>query len=410
MKPYRRLRTTLSAPVSGGFYGRRMLHAFDYFDIDYHLLRGYSFPPKSICLIVSEQCNLKCKMCDIGRHNELRGEPSELVASLRSGNDLVSYDEWLRLITDLASLFPKPLILFTGTEPLLYPDILNLMDAALQHKLAVHLTTNGTLLSRYAKALVDLCPKAGTVDITVSIDDIGERHDRIRGVPGTFDRAVAGIHDITDERRRAGKFFPDINITCTVSSYNYRNLESFAAWFLKQKMPISSITFNHLWFKDTRIVQAHNRKAGDRYPVGEENSSAVDIDAIDMDSVQQQINRIRSTLSHGSLRIHQQPPLSAGDARAYYANSCRPVFYDRCTAAWRNITVTPRGNVILSPLCFFPPAGNIKKQPFPELWNAAGFRRLRAEIRQHKMFPACARCCMLFGSRPKYYKIKDWVA
>lgn len=121
-------------------------------------------------------------------------------------------------------------------------------------------------------------------------------------------------------------------------------------------------------------------------------------------------SRIRGTLSHASLRIHQQPPLSAGDARAYYANSCQPVFYDRCTAAWRNITVTPRGNVILSPLCFFPPAGSIKKQPFLGAVERRGFRRLRAEIRQQKMFPACARCCMLFGSRPKYYKIKDWVA
>lgn len=409
MNPYRLLLQTLSAPASAGFWGRRMLHAFDYFDIDYHVLRGYSFPPKSICLIVSEKCNLKCKMCDIGRQNELQGEPSSMVASLHAGNDTVSLDEWLRLITDLASLFPKPLILFTGTEPLLYPDILKLMDAAMKHKLAVHLTTNGTLLSRYAGMLVDLCTHTGNVDITVSIDDIGERHDRIRGVPGTFDRAVAGIQDIADARRRAEKHFPALNITCTVSSHNYQNLESFAAWFLEHKIPIDSITFNHLWFKDASIAQAHNRKAGDRYPVAEENCSAVDINAIDMNSVRQQISNIRRNLSRGSLRIHQQPPLSADDARAYYANPCHPVFYDRCTAAWRNVTVTPRGNIILSPLCFFPPAGNIKKQSFPELWNAAGFRRLRTEIRQKKMFPACARCCMLFGSRPKYYKFKEWV-
>ncbi len=407
MKPYHLVRQAFCNSPPAGYYYRRILHAFDYFDIDYRLLRGHSFPPKSICLIVSEKCNLQCKMCDIGRHNAHQGEPTAMVTALRAGTAAVVPEEWLRLIKDLATLFPKPLILFTGTEPLLYPDILRLVEAAIHHRMPVHITTNGTLLSQYAGALVALCARAGDCDITVSIDDIGERHDQIRGVRGTFDRAIAGIQNIADARGRAGKKFPVINITCTVSSYNCSNLESFAAWFMKEKVPINSITFNHLWFKDARIVQAHNRNAGDRYPVAEENCDAVDLAAIDMNRVQQQIKSIRSKLSRASLRIHQQPALSADDARLYYTDPCHPVFYNRCTAAWRNITVTPRGNVILSPLCFFPPAGNIKENSFRAIWNAAAFKKLRTELQRQKLFPACTRCCMLFGSRPKYYKIKE---
>jgi uncharacterized C2H2 Zn-finger protein len=42
-------------------------------------------------------------------------------------------------------------------------------------------------------------------------------------------------------------------------------------------------------------------------------------------------------------------------------------------------------------------------------WNGEPFKKLRMELKDAKAFPACARCCMLFGSKPKYYKIKSWI-
>lgn len=410
MKTYHLIQKALSTPEFFTAYYQRLFHAFDFFNIDYRFLRGYSFSPQSICLILTEKCNLKCKMCDIGQKNrQLHNVTSLLVKNIQNDSVPLTHDDWLQLIDNIA-LFPrKPLVLLTGTEPLLYPDILSIIHSITQKNIPLHITTNGTLLSHYAVQLTELSRKPYAIDITVSLDGIGEIHDEIRGLRGTFDKAVAGIHDISRARRHAGQSFPLVNITCTVSNYNYTHLASFVDWIMKNNLPIESITFNHLWFKDAKIVAAHNKQYGAELPVAEENIAGITTSAIDMSVVHQQIQSIKTKYKHTHIRIHQQPDISYEEMLQYYHNPCRPVFYDKCTAAWRNVTVTPQGNVILSPLCFFPSVGNVKEEAFTKIWNDGRLKKVRAQIRKAKSFPACSRCCMLFGSRPKYYKLRDWL-
>lgn len=393
------------------FYNK-IIHAFDYFDIDYRFLRGYSFPPKSVCLILSEKCNLRCRMCDIGQANVHPSADtfSPLVNAMTKGEERMTLQDWLMLVEDLSKFSPRPLVLLTGTEPLLYPDVFTVIEAIAAKKIPLHITTNGTLLSRYAGKIVALSQSPYDVDITVSIDDIGEAHDNIRGVRGTFQKAIDGIVQVVKAREEMKKDFPSINITCTVSNYNYKKLESFVEWFVQKKLPIESITFNHLWFKDTSIVESHNRKYGKTLPVTKENMADIDISAIDMESVNRQLLNLANKRPRVPFRVHQQPDLSLEEARVYYKVPCRFIFYNRCTAPWRNVAVTPKGNIILSPMCFFPSVGNVKKEPLAVSWNGKAFRKLRSQLKNLKPYPACSRCCMLFGSKPKYAKMKGWFA
>ncbi|MCX8045199.1 MAG: radical SAM protein [Desulfobacterota bacterium] len=404
-----RLRLKKQYLLPPGLSIRRIIHAYEYGGFDYRFLSGYSFPPKSVCLIPSEHCNLHCVMCDIGQHDTTGNQPSRLQHNIRAGDTPLSLAEWKQIIHDLALFWPRPLVLFTGTEPLLYPDIIPLIAEATCRNVPVHITTNGTLLSQYAEEIVALCHRPDDIDITVSIDDIGSRHDALRGVPGTFDRAIQGINAVAAARRSQHKHAPFIHITCTVTAFNQDHLEDLVKWFIQTRLPITGITFNHVWFKDNTIVTQHNAHAEPRYQIGEENCSGIGIREVDSIGIKRRIAMLRQRYRRIGFRIHEFPPLSTVEASYYYTDPCRPVFYDRCTAAWRNISITPRGNVILSPLCFLPPVGNVREQPLRTLWNAAAFRDVRRMMRIHKMFPACTRCCMLFGSRPKYYKLKEWV-
>ena len=63
----------------------------------------------------------------------------------------------------------------------------------LDKNLRLHITTNGTLLKGCAEKLLALCSHPGSLDITVSLDGLNGRHDSIRGVEGTFVRALDGI-------------------------------------------------------------------------------------------------------------------------------------------------------------------------------------------------------------------------
>ena len=383
---------------------RKLIHAFNFFDMDYRFLPGYSFPPKSVCLILTDKCNLKCAMCDIGRRNSQLPR-SPMIESICSGDEAMTDADWQRLINDLSRFRPKPLLLLTGTEPFLYPDINNLTSFIAETGLPLHITTNGTLLSHYVPHLVDLCSSRYPLDITISLDDIGDYHDAIRGVRGTFRQAAEGIEALVSRREAQHQAFPTINITCTISSYNYDHLESFAEWFIREEIPLKSITFNHLWFRDATITESHNSLYGNKLPTAEENMEGIDISAIDMGLVARQLQSIKNKFTGTAIRIYQHPDLSLEDAQRYYRYPARFVFYDKCTAPWRNVSITPKGNIILSPLCFIPSIGNVKKESFAAIWNGEQFKKLRLELKRKKAYPACSRCCLLFDSKAKYYKI-----
>ena len=83
---------------------------------------------------------------------------------------------------------------FTGGEPFLHPELLEILADTLEHGPCTVLT-NGTLFSeRRVDALVDLADASRyALEIRVSLDgDHAERHDAFRGV-GSFDRAITGV-------------------------------------------------------------------------------------------------------------------------------------------------------------------------------------------------------------------------
>ncbi len=390
-------------------YWKRLVREFKLFDFDYKFLSGHSLPPKSICLILTERCNLKCVMCDIGQKNACNssypGFP--LVESIKKGGEPMTLNDWKMLVDDIMSKGWKPLILLTGTEPFLYPYLLELAEYIIVADLRLHITTNGTLLSRYARQLVDLCKRPDAINITISLDGMGEIHDTIRGVEGAFDKAIAGLKEINKRKRECGKKWPAVSITYTISNFNYRHMREFVKWLHERDLDVESITFSHLWFKDELMVSEHNEKYGDSLPVKQENIAGLRIPEIDMDFVHSELEAIRKAYSKSPLSIFEHPKLNHAEAKKYYSQPTELVFCNRCMAPWRNISVTPRGEVIISPMCYDYHLGNVKKNSFSRIWNDTPLKEFRKKLKRVGVYPACARCCLLFDSKPKYYKLKS---
>jgi Fe-coproporphyrin III synthase len=385
----------------------RLLHGFNFFNADYYLGGGYSLPPKSVCLILSNACNLKCRMCDIGRANANSAPPetSPLVQAMHNGPDPMQREDWLSLVDQLSKLIPGPLLLLTGAEPFLAPHWHAVAEHILNKGLRLHITTNGTLLERCAEKLIAVCPHPTALDITVSLDALDGLHDRIRGVEGTFTRALEGIRAFAAAWARRGWHRPPVNITCTISNLNVDHLTKFMQGIVERCLPIRGLTFNHLWFRNSTIAAEHNRRYFETMPVAEENIQGVDINAINPDILTNNIRAIKKMAAATPFPVFFEPELSDTELRLYYNHPEQFVSYNKCTAAWRNIAITPSGSMILSPLCFLPPLDCVKGRNFREIWNAAPVRTMRKKIFRAGAYPACARCCMLFGSRPKYHKL-----
>ena len=87
-------------------------------------------------------------------------------------------------------------VIFSGGEPLLREDILELVEYTHRLGLLIRLNTNGLLLDR---ALVSELKKAGVTQCAVSIDDSdAATHDQLRRLPGLHAKALAGIRALRE--------------------------------------------------------------------------------------------------------------------------------------------------------------------------------------------------------------------
>ena len=102
----------------------------------------------------------------------------------------------------------NPIIILTGGEPLLRPDIFDIARYGSDLGLRMVMAPNGTLITEsVARKMVD----AGIRRISVSLDGASrDKHDRFRGVEGAFDGALKGI----ETAKKAGIEF-QINTTIT---------------------------------------------------------------------------------------------------------------------------------------------------------------------------------------------------
>jgi len=104
--------------------------------------------------------------------------------------DELDLDEKMRLIDELASHYVA-MIAFAGGEPTICPHLLPVLRRCQRYGIHVSVATNGTTMTpRLAGQLAE----AGAKYVEISLDSVDpDRHDRFRGQPGMWKRAVEGM-------------------------------------------------------------------------------------------------------------------------------------------------------------------------------------------------------------------------
>ena len=165
-------------------YGRRSS------DLPSHLLQFSKDKKPVVVWNVTQACNLNCLHCyakAVG-HSHQQG---------------LSHDQGLALIDDLAS-FGVPVILFSGGEPLMRPDLPELAGHAVEKGMRAVISTNGTLITKdKARALKSI----GLSYVGVSLDGMEAVNDRFRGKKGAFRDAFSGMTNCRDIGLKVGLRF-----------------------------------------------------------------------------------------------------------------------------------------------------------------------------------------------------------
>jgi 12,18-didecarboxysiroheme deacetylase len=185
-----------------------------------HLLQFSADKKPVVVWNMTRQCNLKCVHC----YAQAKGSPTE--------NELTT-PEGRTLIDDL-SAFGAPVMLFSGGEPLMRPDLPELARYAVSKGMRAVISTNGTLITP-EKARV--FKEIGLSYVGISLDGLREVNDRFRGVPGAFDQALEGIRNCREAGIKVGLRF----------TVNKRNADQVGPVFdLLEEENIPRVCFYHL--------------------------------------------------------------------------------------------------------------------------------------------------------------------
>lgn len=151
--------------------------------------------PRIVFWETTGACNLRCVHC---RREWSKAPP----------NELTTEEVKTRLIDAVADAQWHSILVFSGGEPLMRPDLYELIDYTSKRGLIPAVATNATLITDdIAKRLADL----GVSRVSVSLDGpCAESHDVFRGLPGSFDDAIRGIKAL-----RNANVAVQINVTFT---------------------------------------------------------------------------------------------------------------------------------------------------------------------------------------------------
>jgi 12,18-didecarboxysiroheme deacetylase len=189
-------------------------------DLPAHLLQFSSDKKPVVVWNTTRACNLNCIHCYAR-------------AVHRSNERELTTEQGLNLIDDMAG-FGVPVILFSGGEPLLRPDLTELARYAVDKGMRAVISTNGTLIDEEkATTLKD----AGVSYVGISLDGLKNVNDHFRRMQGAFKMTLNGIKNCKKAGLKVGLRF----------TMNKINVDQVPGIFdLVEEMNIERICFYHL--------------------------------------------------------------------------------------------------------------------------------------------------------------------
>lgn len=205
-----------------------------------HLLQFSADKKPVVVWNMTKACNLRCQHC----YAQATAGPA--AQELSTGQAKA-------MIDDLAG-FGAPVILFSGGEPLMRPDLPVLARYAVGRGMRAVISTNGTLITAdKAQELKDI----GLSYVGVSLDGLPAVHDKFRGVEGAFDQALAGIRNCLQVGLKVGLRF-------TVFRHNASEVPGVLDLLEKEGIP--RVCFYHLVYagRGSRLMDEDLDHAGTR--------------------------------------------------------------------------------------------------------------------------------------------------
>ncbi len=322
---------------------------------------------------VTEGCNLKCVTCSYRD-----AMPGELTL------------EEIKKLADELSAFRLRQIVYSGGEPLLRRDFVQICEIFEKHNIKQTILTNGLLLEKRCDEISKYF-----FEIIVSIDGANANtHNSIRGV-NSFDQILKGIKKTIHTLG-----FKNISIRTVLQKRNFRQLPDMIE--LSKSLGVSRISFltadvfSDSFGRPARLQRSSS--GGDRKGYVETNENILlnenetaEFGKITEDTIAKYPDEFKSKF------ISESPDKMFRLVKYYEACIGLGEYPDNiCNAPMVSTVITSTGDIL--PCYFLPTFGNIRKSPLAELVNNDKIKSTRNDVREY-VLERCKQCvCTLYIS------------
>jgi len=171
--------------------------------------------PRFLCFPVTFRCNSRCQMCNMWQNPDSTEE-----IGLNKIEEVLSN----KVFSDIED------VVLHGGEPTLRKDISEIFKIVVRSCPKVKNITsssNGLLPQVLKKRVDEILSAVDSTSVnlcfTVSIDGLKESHEKIRGIPGGFERALESLEILKDFRR---KYPFDVQIITVIQPQNVKDLQA----------------------------------------------------------------------------------------------------------------------------------------------------------------------------------------
>ncbi len=340
--------------------------------------------PQWLTIFITNRCNLKCRHCFYWK--ELNSEPVEL-----------TLEEYENIFKSMKTHFRT--IRLSGGEPFLRKDLqqfyLMIDRLGLANKLSI--PTNGTCACiSTVNEMLSASKGNLELNVSVSLDGLREKHDSLRGVRGSFDKAVDTLRELLEIEKKNSLL--SVSVCITITSQNVGDIAELVG-FLKNDLNLANYGFNYI-----RSVKS------DVFNIDPTILSVFSLPSEDGESPQRKEERHlpNSDFSVLSLKDTKDACTLLNDLftnslggrlnrlilETVYTIKASQSRVMRCLAGYVDGVIYPNGDVSVCE--FTKPFANIRKfnYDFPSLWLSEEAKRMRNKTKTC----ACTHPCHLSAS------------
>ena len=304
--------------------------------------------PLFVTFFITARCNMRCKHCFYWKEMEKARQSSELSLSE------------IELLSENMPPFPQLLIM--GGEPFLRNDLYDIVKLFYHnnHTRFFLLPTNGYFSNKvysFCKKITTEMPDAYLL-LHLSIDGVGEEHDRIRGLKGSFIRLMQTYEKVSVLEKADNNLYVEF-LTCC-SGFNKSAIEEILR-YLKEKYGVRTLCYN--------LVRAA--------PLDKEAKDIKAEDYLDLVNILHRGYKSKSIFE----RLYYLRRKSISYLN--YENLKKKRKFLPCLAGRLNVVISEEG--IIYPCELLPsPMGDLGKERFDfnKIWSSQEAERVRDEVRK----------------------------